>query len=93
MLAALDVVDTLNTVALLEVVAHYPCLHGADPRLSHKLFPGFELIYSTVSKSQRISLSEDIPANHSAGFAPVIMPTLQIGLDAYAVAALTWLAK
>lgn len=31
--------------------------------------------------------------NHSAKFATVIMPTLQVGLDAYAVAALTWLLK
>lgn len=38
-------------------------------------------------------LGEDIPINHSALFAPVIMPTLQIATDAYAVAALTWLAK
>lgn len=38
-------------------------------------------------------LTEDIPINHSAYFAPVIMPTLQIATDAYAVAALTWLGK
>lgn len=36
-------------------------------------------------------LQEDIPANHSAQFAPVILPTLQVGLDAYAVGALAWL--
>ena len=36
-------------------------------------------------------LQEDIPANHSAKFAPVIMPTLQVGLDAYAAGALAWL--
>ena len=33
MLAALDVVDTLNTVALLEVRLHYAGFHGAYPRL------------------------------------------------------------
>jgi metal-dependent amidase/aminoacylase/carboxypeptidase family protein len=38
-------------------------------------------------------LSEDVPGNHSPFFAPVIMPTLQVGCDAYAVAALTWLVK
>jgi len=36
---------------------------------------------------------EDIPINHSALFAPVVMPTLQVATDAYAVAALTWLVK
>ncbi|KAH0354382.1 metal-dependent amidase/aminoacylase/carboxypeptidase, partial [Aureobasidium melanogenum] len=35
----------------------------------------------------------DVPINHSALFAPVIMPTLQVAVDAYAVAALTWLLK
>lgn len=35
----------------------------------------------------------ELPINHSALFAPAIMPTLQIATDAYAVAALTWLAK
>jgi metal-dependent amidase/aminoacylase/carboxypeptidase family protein len=36
---------------------------------------------------------EDIPVNHSQYFAPVIMPTLKTGADAYAVAALTFLIK
>lgn len=39
------------------------------------------------------NLSERIPINHSGLFAPAIMPTLKVGLDAYAVAALTWLKK
>ncbi|GAB7353557.1 hypothetical protein MBLNU459_g3991t1 [Dothideomycetes sp. NU459] len=38
-------------------------------------------------------LTEDVPINHSSSFAPVIMPTLKVAVDAYAVAALTWLAK
>ncbi|OCL13743.1 metal-dependent amidase/aminoacylase/carboxypeptidase [Glonium stellatum] len=38
-------------------------------------------------------LLEDIPVNHSAFFAPVIQPTLQVAVDGYAAAALTWLAK
>jgi amidohydrolase len=37
--------------------------------------------------------TEDIPVNHSPYFAPVIMPTLRVAVDAYAVAALTWLIK
>jgi amidohydrolase len=38
------------------------------------------------------TLEQTIPGNHSALFAPAIMPTLQVGLDGYAVAALTFLA-
>jgi len=38
-------------------------------------------------------LLEDVPVNHSAFFAPVVHPTLQVAVDGYAVAALTWLAK
>jgi amidohydrolase len=53
---------------------------GTDPELYDKA-------------EQNGSLQEDIPANHSGKFAPVIMPTLQIGLDAYAAAALAWLVK
>jgi metal-dependent amidase/aminoacylase/carboxypeptidase family protein len=36
---------------------------------------------------------ETIPMNHSPFFAPVVMPTLQVGIDAYCVAALTWLIE
>ena len=38
-------------------------------------------------------LEQSIPSNHSGLFAPVIMPTLQAGLDGYAAAALTFLIK
>ncbi|CAJ2513926.1 Uu.00g020450.m01.CDS01 [Anthostomella pinea] len=38
-------------------------------------------------------VGEDVPINHSAYFAPAIMPTLRVGLDAYAVAALTFLGR
>ncbi|KAK5014763.1 hypothetical protein LTR60_003194 [Cryomyces antarcticus] len=36
---------------------------------------------------------EDVPINHSAWYAPAVMPTLRVAVDAYAVAALAWLAK
>lgn len=36
---------------------------------------------------------EDIPVNHSPFFAPVIQPTLRVGMEGYAAAALTWLIK
>ncbi|KAK7974269.1 hypothetical protein PG989_016117 [Apiospora arundinis] len=41
----------------------------------------------------RGTLAESIPSNHSALFAPAIMPTLQVGIDGYAAAALTFLGK
>ncbi|AYL34573.1 MULTISPECIES: amidohydrolase [Streptomyces] len=37
------------------------------------------------------TVSEDIPVNHSAGFAPVVQPTLDTGVSALTVAALAWL--
>ena len=39
------------------------------------------------------TLSEKIAINHSAMFWPVIMPTLQVACDGYAVGALTWLVE
>lgn len=38
-------------------------------------------------------VAQDIPVNHSAGFAPVIQPTLDTGTQALVVAALAWLAR
>ncbi|PQE21437.1 hippurate hydrolase protein [Rutstroemia sp. NJR-2017a BBW] len=37
-------------------------------------------------------VDERIPGNHSALFAPAIFPTMQVGVDAYALSALAWLA-
>jgi hippurate hydrolase len=36
---------------------------------------------------------QDVPANHSPGFAPVVRPTLETGTQALVVAALAWLAR
>ncbi|MGW9306825.1 hypothetical protein ACWGPQ_02330 [Saccharomonospora azurea] len=36
-------------------------------------------------------LGQDIPANHSPGFAPAIQPTLDVGTQALVVAAPEWL--
>jgi amidohydrolase len=36
-------------------------------------------------------VAQDIPVNHSATFAPVIQPTLDVGTQALVVAALSWL--
>ncbi|SMQ56067.1 unnamed protein product [Zymoseptoria tritici ST99CH_3D7] len=39
------------------------------------------------------TLSENVPINHSALFAPAIHPTLTTGIDAYVLSALTWMGK
>lgn len=38
-------------------------------------------------------ISQDIPVNHSAEFAPALQPTLDAGTQALIVAALSWLAR
>ncbi|MBZ6196669.1 amidohydrolase [Streptomyces olivaceus] len=37
------------------------------------------------------TVAQDVPVNHSAGFAPVVQPTLDTGVSALTVAALAWL--
>ncbi|MEU8707750.1 M20 family metallopeptidase [Streptomyces sp. NPDC048565] len=39
------------------------------------------------------TVSQDIPVNHSASFAPVVQPTLDTGVSAVTVAALAWLGS
>jgi hippurate hydrolase len=39
------------------------------------------------------TVAQDIPANHSPKFAPVIDPTLSVGVQAHVVAALSYLSK
>lgn len=50
-----------------------------------------EAIWDKAEKEGTIS--QTIPANHSSLFAPVVMPTLQTGMDGYALGALTFLGK
>jgi hippurate hydrolase len=47
--------------------------------------------YQRAERAGRIA--QDIPVNHSAGFAPVVQPTLDTGTQALVVAALAWLAR
>jgi hippurate hydrolase len=47
-------------------------------------------LYDKAESAGRIS--QDVPVNHSAGFSPVIEPTLGTGTNALVVAALAWLA-
>jgi amidohydrolase len=46
--------------------------------------------YAEAERAGRVA--QDVPVNHSAGFAPVIQPTLDTGTEALVVAALAWLA-
>src|SRR3954470_6828583 len=46
--------------------------------------------YDAAARAGRVS--QDIPVNHSAAFAPVVQPTLDTGTQALMVAALAWLA-
>jgi hippurate hydrolase len=55
-------------------------LGGTDPEL-----------YRRAKAAGRVA--QDVPVNHSAGFAPVIQPTLDTGTAALTVAALAWLAE
>ena len=48
-------------------------------------------VWDKASKEGRIA--QDVPANHSAYFAPVIQPTLRIGTEALCAAALTFLGS
>ena len=48
-------------------------------------------VYDKAEKEDR--LKEDVPGNHSPFFAPVIQPTLTVGIDGYVVSALTFLGK
>jgi amidohydrolase len=46
-------------------------------------------VYDAAEQAGRIA--QDIPVNHSAGFAPVLQPTLDTGTQALVVGALSWL--
>ncbi len=43
--------------------------------------------------AQKGTVAQDIPANHSPKYAPMIDPTLSFGVQAQVVAALAWLAR
>ena len=47
----------------------------------------------TWNKAEREGTANEIPHNHSAFFAPVIQPTMKTGVDAFSMAALTFLGK
>jgi hypothetical protein len=47
--------------------------------------------YRAAADAGRVA--SDIPVNHSAAFAPVVQPTLDVGTEALVVAALAWLSR
>ena len=58
----------------------YGSIGGIDPDTYHR-----------AADAGRVA--QDIPSNHSAGFAPVMQPTLDTGTQALVVAALVWLGR
>ena len=46
----------------------------------------------TFEKAEKAGKLDELPVNHSPGFAPVIEPTLRIGIEAMLAAAGVWLA-
>ncbi|UMG91826.1 amidohydrolase [Nocardioides sp. TF02-7] len=47
--------------------------------------------YARAQEAGRVA--QDVPVNHSAGFAPVVQPTLDTGVEALVVGALAWLHR
>ena len=70
--------DFSDLPAALDVPYTYWGIGGTDPDL-----------YRKAEEAGRVS--QDVPVNHSAQFAPVIEPTLETGTTALVVAALAWL--
>lgn len=75
-------VNASEDVSILATSQGRPCLFwffgGTDPELWDK-------------NEKAGTIYENVPGNHSPFFAPVIQPTLKTGIDAMAVAALTFL--
>jgi amidohydrolase len=71
--------DFSDVPAALGVPYTYWGLGGTDPET-----------YRRAEEAGRVV--QDVPANHSPGFAPVLQPTLDTGTQALVVAALAWLA-
>lgn len=64
--------------ATLGVPYTYWAIGGTDP-----------IAFGAAGQAGRVN--QDIPVNHSAGFAPTLQPTLDTGTQALVVAALSWL--
>ncbi|WP_448638561.1 amidohydrolase [Geodermatophilus sp. URMC 63] len=71
--------DFSDIPAALGVPSTYWFVGGTDPE-----------VYRAAEAAGRVA--QDVPVNHSAGFAPVLQPTLDTGTQALVVGALAWLA-
>jgi amidohydrolase len=72
--------DFSDIPAALGVPYSYWGIGGIDPQT-----------YQEAEEAGRVA--QDIPVNHSPGFAPVVQPTLDTGTRALVVAALAWLGS
>ncbi|MEU5883811.1 amidohydrolase [Spirillospora sp. NPDC047279] len=71
-----------------EDVGHFATSAGVP--ICYWLFGGCDPeTFLTALKNDRVE--QDVPSNHSPGFAPVIEPTVTAGVTAMVTAALTWL--
>jgi len=74
-------------VGILATAAGVPCVYwilgGADPALFR----------DAATPSELLRVVAGLPSNHSPGYAPVIQPTLGIGVAALVAAARTWLGR
>ncbi|OOF99375.1 hypothetical protein ASPCADRAFT_203140 [Aspergillus carbonarius ITEM 5010] len=75
-----NVAEDFSTLATCrDIPSCFWLLGGMDPEL--------------WDRAQVEGRTEEIPGNHSALFAPVIQPTMRVGVDALCLAALTFLRK
>jgi hippurate hydrolase len=72
--------DFSDIPAALDIPYTYWGIGGTDPA-----------VYAAAEREGRID--QDVPVNPSAGFAPVIQPTLDTGTAALVVSALAWLGR
>ncbi|RDW56442.1 putative amidohydrolase-1 [Coleophoma crateriformis] len=76
--------NVAEDVSILATSQGKPCLFWFFGGVDEKLWD---------QKTLEGRLMEDVPANHSAYFAPVIAPTMQTGIDTLCIAALTFLTQ
>jgi amidohydrolase len=77
------IVGASEDVSILASAVGKPCVFW--------WYGGYSAEY--LKKMEAEGKEHEVPYNHSPFFAPVIQPTLRTAVDAYAVAALTWLGK
>lgn len=76
----LQCLDSCSKYDTLLIALHFSLHASADSRIRR---------WDRAEREGK--LFDDVPANHSGYFAPVIQPTLRVGFEALCVAALTFL--